>query len=64
LEYSPRTVGHHNHIRRWRTSDAAALITTLVVLGVTATMVFSRTRGAGLGMFTFEHVRFLGMVDQ
>ena len=63
LEYSPRTVGHHNHIRRWRTSDAAALITTLVVLGVTATMVFSRTRGAGLGMFTFEHIRFLGMVD-
>ena len=61
LEYSRSISGHH--IRRWRASDAAAVITTLVVLSVAATMVFFRTRGAGLGVFTFEHIRLLSMVD-
>src|ERR1700674_3293536 len=63
LEYSPPTVRNHTHLRRWRASDAAAVITTLVVLGFAATMFLTRDGGAGLGMFTFEHVRSLGMVD-
>ena len=50
-------------IRRWRVSDAAAFITTLVVLGFATTMFLTRTGGAGLGMYTVEHVRFLDMVD-
>src|SRR6202030_2295230 len=62
-EHSPPAVGPRHRIPPWRTSDAAALLPTLVVLGVTATMVFSGTRGAGLGMFTFEQVRFLAMVE-
>ncbi len=60
---APPAGRNHIHIRRWRGSDAAAFITTLVVLGFAATMFLTRTGGAGLGMFTFEHVRFLDMVD-
>jgi len=63
LEDSPRTIAHHNYIRRWTASDAAVVITCLVVVGVTATLFFSRNRVADLSMFTFEHVKFLGMVD-
>src|SRR6266699_2227535 len=63
LEHSPPTVRDQTHIRRWKAHDAAALITTFVALGIAATLFLTRTRGAGLGMFTFEHVSFLNMVD-
>ena len=60
---APPVGRNHIHTRHWRASDAAAFITILVVLGFAATMFLTRTGGAGLGMFTFEHVRFLDMVD-
>src|ERR1700676_2047232 len=63
LEDSPVSVANHNHIRRWRASDAAAVITTLVVVGFTATIFFSRNQVSDVSVFTPEHVRFLGMVD-
>src|SRR6202035_5363815 len=63
LEYSPSTVRDHSHLRRWRPSDAAAVITMLVVLGFAATMLLNRGRGAGLSMFTVEYVSLLNMVD-
>jgi hypothetical protein len=63
LEDSPRSVTYHNHIPRWTAPDAAVVITGLVVVGVAATLFFSRNRVADLSTFTFEHVKFLGMVD-
>ncbi len=63
VECAPPAGRNHIHTRHWRASDAAAFITALVVLGFAATMFLTRTGGAGLGMFTFEHVRFLDMVD-
>src|ERR1700736_1894519 len=63
LDHSPSAVRDHAHTRRWRVSDAATVITTFVVLGMAGTLFLSRNRGAGVGMFTVEHVTFLGMVD-
>src|ERR1700730_15062659 len=63
LECPPPTARDHTHIRRWRAADAAAVVTALVVLGFAATMFLTRGGGPGVGMFTFEHVRSLGMVD-
>jgi hypothetical protein len=66
LEDSPPIVRHHTHLphlRRWRASDAAAVITNFVVLGTAATMYLYRGRGAGLAIFNFEHISFLNMVD-
>ena len=60
---APSAGRNPTQIRRWRASDAAAFITTLVVLGFATTMFLTRTGGAGLGMYTVEHVRFLDMVD-
>ena len=60
---APPAGRNHIHIRHWRASDAAAFATTLVVFEFATTMFLTRTGGAGLGMFTFEHVRFLDMVD-
>jgi hypothetical protein len=63
LECEPPAGRNHVPIRHWRASDAAAIITTLVVLGFAATMLLPWSRGTGLGMFTPEHIRLLDMVD-
>ena len=63
LEDSPCTVPQNDLIRPWRASDAAAVITSLVVAAVTATIFFSRNRSADAGVFTPEHITFLHMVD-
>jgi hypothetical protein len=63
LEPPPAAVRDHTHILRWRASNAAAIITALVMLGTTTTMFLPWSRGDGLGTFTFEHIQLLGMVD-
>jgi hypothetical protein len=63
LEPPSRHVEDHAHVPGWRASDAAAVITALVILGATATKLLPWNRGNGLGKFTFELLRLLGMVD-
>jgi hypothetical protein len=63
LEPTPPPVEDHAHVSRWRASDAAAVITALVILGATATTFLPWRRGPGLSMFMFEHIGSLGMVD-
>src|SRR6266852_180018 len=48
LQETPPVVRSLAPVRRWRASDAAAIITVFVMLGVTITMFVPMNRGAGL----------------
>ena len=63
LEPATPSVQVHIPIRHWRASDAAPVITALVVLGATATKLLAWNSPNGLSEFTFEVIRLLGMVD-
>ena len=63
LDYSPSEVQDHARVRRLRASDVAAVITMIVVLGTAATTLLPIHLGAGIGGFTYEDVRMIGVVD-
>jgi len=63
LQETPPVVRSLAPVRRWRASDAAAIITVFVMLGVTITMFVPMNRGAGLSAFTPEHIGMFSMVE-
>jgi len=63
LQDPPPVIRDHTPVRRWRATDAAAVITVLVMLAVTIAMYLPRTDAVGLSTFTYEHIGMFNMVD-